>query len=588
MKKRIVSLSLAACLLVGSLSACNFQSQQNANKSTGNKGTELTLEYEDKENAYGWAKPKKTLEISVYGGEGDQAKFEKDEAGGKKYYDKWLLDNMNVKIDWHMYSNAMDEKLNMMLASGDYPDVITNMTDEMANKFIAQGKAVDLTDLIAKYAPNYTRRTGQYFSMLKDKNGKVFKLDSYYGENPNVAGWDFGMRYDYWKELGKSEIYKTPDEYFDALQQVLKNHPKNAKGQQTYAFSSDSKGNNFLRAMLSAYGFIGDYKVEGDKFTHWLNTEEGLKVAKFMNKCYRAGMVDPDYLNNTYDQLIAKINNEQILGNLGSWWYVWTGGHEYWATQQGGKYDVNKRFMNVSIAGDGVDPDKTTSLTSSFISGYRCIITNKCKNPADVMKFINWENSELGNIIQGWGPPSEDNFWNIDKDGTWKIRDDCMDPTKKANNQKISEAHGAGIYKLALNGNWLKTTDSPTQGKANFDKIDKRVGRVSVFDFWGMNADGTFTDKGVNISWGNYKAKPVDTTLYKVTYDPTDDITTVHQNIDDAVEKGWASMLSAKSEEACEAAFNETKKQCESLGLDKLTKFNKDSHDANVKVYEGK
>ena len=114
--------------------------------------------------------------------------------------------------------------------------------------------------------------------------------------------------------------------------------------------------------------------------------------------------------------------------------------------------------------------DDTTLLTNNFLGSYRCIITDKCTDLGMVMRYLNWESSELGNFIMGWGPPSEDNVWDIAEDGTWVLDDEIMHvDTKEATFHTVREQqNGGGMYMLAINGQWLKTDDTQ-----NFDKIDR-------------------------------------------------------------------------------------------------------------------
>ena len=128
------------------------------------------------------------------------------------------------------------------------------------------------------------------------------------------------------------------------------------------------------------------FKVNDDgTFSHWLNTEEGLEIAKFVNKCYRNNLIEPDFLANGYEEYIAKQSSGQILGNFATWWYAWVSGHQTWAVNEGDAYNINKRFMNVSVAAEGVDMSDTSLLTSNFIGSYRCVITDKCKQPEAVL-----------------------------------------------------------------------------------------------------------------------------------------------------------------------------------------------------------
>ena len=140
--KKLLAMTLCTVMTAGLLAGCGG-GKGNTSAAVDLSSAELTGE----ENEWGWIVPEETLVLDVYGGEGDQEKLVKDEYGGKAKLDGWLKDNLNVQINWQYYSTAMDEKLNLMLANGDYPAIITNMTDEMADKFIAQGKAVSYTHL---------------------------------------------------------------------------------------------------------------------------------------------------------------------------------------------------------------------------------------------------------------------------------------------------------------------------------------------------------------------------------------------------------------------------------------------------------
>jgi len=576
-KKKVLALALSVVMIFGGCTK----------KDSGQEQVISNADLSGEVNEWGWVIPDETLVLDVYGGEGDQENLMKDEYGGKAKLDEWLLNNLNVQINWQLYSTSMDEKLNLMLASGDYPAIITNMTNEMADKFIAQGKALDLTEALEQYGDNITRRYGDYLNMLKSEDGKIYKLATLYGYNPNVAGHDFGIRYDYWEELGESKMYETPEGYYEALKKVLENHPTNANGQTTYGASSTNKGQNFLKAMLAAYGFITDYKYDestGD-MVHWLNTEDGLEISMLVNKMYREGLIDPDFLSTDYETLMTKMQSEQILGNFGTWWYGWTGGHQFWATQEAESYTIEKRFANVSVHAEGLTMEDTTLLTANYLGSYRCIITDKCTDLGMVMRYLNWENSELGNFIAGWGAPDEDNVWDIAEDGTWVVDDDILSvDTKETTFHHVrEELNGGGTYMIAVNGQWMRTDETQ-----NFDKIDPRIDRVSVYDYWPVNADGSFSDEGINISWGNYTAPAKDISMFNVSYDPNAEITITKQTLTDTIETEWARIITAASEEECERLFTEARDKCNALGLEDLTEYVKSQHDANIAKFEGK
>ncbi len=577
-KKSIAALMLATAMTISAMPAL-------AEVITSQDGT---IADED----LGWEKPDETVTFHVYAGDGDPEEFAADEDGGKAFMDNWLLEHMNVAFDWQVMVGDMTERLNLMLTDGSYPEIITWMPDDMANKFIAQGKAVDLTPYLEKM-PNLTRRLGNYLNLMKNEDGDIYKLPINWGFNPNVAGQDFGVRYDYWLELGKEKMYETPAEWIEVMKEILANHPTNEAGQTTYGCTSDNQGKNFLYAMLGAYGFVtsgvNGYKIDDDgTYKHWLNTEDGLEFSKLVNQMFREGLIDPDFQSVDYETYTSKETNGQVLGNVGTWWYAWTGGHQKWALDEGENYNKEKRIANVAVHGDGVDFADTTLLTANFIGSYRMIITDKASEEQieNIVKFLDWEASEIGTFILGFGPPMEENVWKITEDGTWLFDDVIMDVDRKEDSyHPVKDGHGGLKYDMAIAGQWLRDDDL-----SDFTQIDPRVDRVSVYDYWPINPeDGSFADEGINISWGDYasRVEAKDTTMYTTVFDAYDPITDIKTNIEDAVTAGWAEIITADSEEACVAAFETLRDDCNSMGLDELTAYYEASYEKNLKIFNG-
>ncbi|WP_256761851.1 hypothetical protein [Cohnella sp. WQ 127256] len=550
----------------------NKDSDKEATASSGNSGVAAT----NGVNEYGWDVPTETLKFSFYAGYDDQSEVDKLAVPMSQFY----KEKFNVDIKKLVYSIDMNEKLNLMLATSDYPEVITNMDDAMAEKFIAQGRAIDLTDLIEKSAPNVKEKLGKYLNLMKNDEGKIYKLPAMWGENPNVAGWDFGIRYDWWKELG-TPIYQTPEEYYQALKQVMANHPTNAQGQKIYAISdnanagTNTQGANLYNGMLSAYGFKNGFKVNDStgEFTHWMNTPEGLEIAKYINRFYREGMMDPDFLTNKFEDWQTKVTNERVIGNIGTWWQLWVGGQEAWAEQDKDKYNIEKRYMNVSVKAPGVE--KSTELSSNFIGNYRMIITDKAKDPQKIIEWLNWEVSTLGTMITGYGKPDPENVWDI-KDGKWIFKDSAMDyANKNTNFHDVREKKfGAQSFMMVAPGGWIKD-----------DRLDPRVTRVSVYDMWPVTEEGKFLDAGVNLSWENVKGESWDSTLYTVTYKGDDPISNTNATIKDTLISEWAKMITSKTEEDLVSKFNSAKDKLNKLGLHDIEKYSAEAYKSNVEKF---
>jgi ABC-type glycerol-3-phosphate transport system substrate-binding protein len=559
MKRKLIFLSLALLFLF--VTACSKSSE----KSKNDDGTDEAFETVGV-NEYGWDVPKETLKISYYAGFGDQA--ESDELA--KPMAQFYKEKFNVEFEKIVYSVDMNERLNLMLGTGNYPEVITFMSDDMAEKFIQQGRAVELTDLIDKYAPNIKEQLGDYLNLMRNDDGKIYKLPVMWGENPNVAGWDFAVRYDWWKELGEP-IYRTPEEYYQTLKKIMERHPVNEEGQKVYALSDNTQGSALYGAMLSAYGFKNGYKVDekSGEFTHWINTPEGLEIAKYINRFYREGMLDPDFLNNKFEDWQAKVMNGRVIGNIGTWWHTWVAGQEAWAQQEGDAYNIEKRYINVTVKAPGVE--QATDVASNFIGNYRVIITDKAKHPDRIMRWFNWEVSPIGTMITGYGVPGPDNVWDI-VDGKWIFKDSALEYNKKNENfHAVREANGAQAYWMVTKSGWIRD-----------ERMDPRVTRVSVYDMWPINEEGDFLDEGVNLSWQYVDGKAWDSTLYTVTFKADNPISNTNQTIQDTLLSEWAKIITSASEKEAEANFLAARDKLNSLGLHDLERYVADSYKANL------
>ncbi|MDR3160331.1 MAG: hypothetical protein LBU28_01800, partial [Spirochaetaceae bacterium] len=91
--------------------------------------------------------PNYPIEISVF----TQAQRQQPPADNKFY--RLLKEKFNVTIKWDILVGDRNQKRGIMIASGDYPDMIE--INETA--FIDAGALIPLEDLIEKEAPNVAR-----------------------------------------------------------------------------------------------------------------------------------------------------------------------------------------------------------------------------------------------------------------------------------------------------------------------------------------------------------------------------------------------------------------------------------------------
>ena len=123
-----------------------------------------------------------------------------------------------------------DEKLNLMLVSGDLPDIaLIDRREATLNKYIAGGALIPLNDLIDEYAPNIKKRYGDVLSKSVYEDGKNYYLNNWYGLDPD-PNWAINMRMDVLEEFGYGERAKagdsfTQDEFLDLLRKFKAKYP---------------------------------------------------------------------------------------------------------------------------------------------------------------------------------------------------------------------------------------------------------------------------------------------------------------------------------------------------------------------------
>src|SRR5690554_861073 len=137
--KKFISLGLILLMLLSVVSCGN--NDANSNTSSGSDDAATTedsgslTKKSGNVNEFGYEVPEETITFTVFAGYGDQAEFDEDSAWAKEFY----KEHFNINFERLLFGIDMNEKLNLMLASNDYPEAITWMSDEMADKFAHQG-----------------------------------------------------------------------------------------------------------------------------------------------------------------------------------------------------------------------------------------------------------------------------------------------------------------------------------------------------------------------------------------------------------------------------------------------------------------
>ncbi|NLV59589.1 MAG: extracellular solute-binding protein, partial [Clostridiales bacterium] len=167
---------------------------------------------------------------------------------------------MNVHIEWIMVpTDGWNEKKNLMLATGDLPDIIESKINESdLVRYGPDGTFVELTDLIDKYAHNINKLIDTEMPELRAFNtapdGNIYSLFRV-NSGPWMTTNGVGMMNMQWlKNLGL-EVPKTLDEFTEVLRAFKTRDPNgNGKADEIpLSFNKNIFANN-------GFGYIFSYK----------------------------------------------------------------------------------------------------------------------------------------------------------------------------------------------------------------------------------------------------------------------------------------------------------------------------------------
>ncbi len=592
--RKIACFLLAGAMMLGAV-ACQqggtaSSTPSDSGSSAGEEGGLPDLKIKET-NQYGYEVTEEPIKFSYYYAEVSDTDIN-EESERLANVNQILKDEFNLEIEKIQYKQDETERLNLMLQGNNYPECIVGATEAMANTFIEQERAIELTPYLEKYAPNVLSGMDKYINLMKSEDGKVYKLPYNWGDTTDSMGKDFSIRNDLLKKAGL-DYPDSFESYYEAIKTIVEQNPTNANGEKTYGFTAFSlKGEEFYQAPLSMMGFAGTqtgyYKVaEDNTLTHWVDTEEGLWVAKYINQFWRDGLIDPDFQTKDYDQSVAFMSNERVVGNIGTWWHNYVGGHQIWQSTET-NYSTEKRMQELTWKVEGYEDPKLIS--NNFIRTERTFITDKAEHPEWICHYWNWEVTPVGCTFVSMGPAGDDMAWHFTEDGLMEVDERYWygDPE---NAQFLwnpfEEECGNWNYQMMAPGYVpVDRRDNPAEGWADPVKTTNLWDQVADYS----KLDQSRLDVGGIANLENAKTSTTylwDMTPYSVSFASSDPVAITYTSIKDAIVSDWIKVVMAESEEQCEQYFNEMKDHLHSLGLDDVTAYQQEVLTKNLEILNG-
>jgi len=332
-----------------------------------------------------------------------------------------------VTVKFEFLAGDLDQKLGVMIAGGDYPDII--FAGNAGTKLRDAGALIPLEDEIPQY-PNLNAMYGQVLKYLTQADGHVYDMELYGPFQNDVTeespafecALGFFIQKAVLEEAGYPQI-RTVDDYFEIIEDYKEKYPE-IDGVKTIGFEilADGWRNwallNPVQNLLGA-GNDGAIFVDQDTFeTSFFQTgDDAHEFYLKLNEEYRKGIIEAETFTQNYDQYISKITTGAVLGFYDQNWNFQSAQD---LLKADGKYE--RTYVSVPVTNPGVR-DGYLEKSNGIPSGTNGVgITVNCKDPDRLLKFFDWLcQREVQDYLQ-WGEEGKD--WNYTEDGGKVLTDE--------------------------------------------------------------------------------------------------------------------------------------------------------------------
>lgn len=305
----------------------------------------------------------------------------------------------NVKLTFEVPpSTGYKERLQLMLASGQYPDAVLflDSADQSFQNAVKDGIIIPVNDYVknAEALQKYTYPAS--WDQLKiNQDGKIYGIP----RTSVVRNDAFFVRKDWLDNIGfavpqDNEI--TIEQFEEILTKFTNNDPDKNGKKDTYGYGGAYNNQKVLEPIIpGAFGLIGWQKASGGSY-EFMNpmydkTSTAYKDAlEFSSRMYKSGFFDPDSATND-----ASKQRERFIKGL-------TGVYPYFSGYYTGvRKDIQKNFPNADVTylfvknKQGKVEGGSLGASSTGLWGFWAITTS-AKNPQKIADVLNsWLSDDM-------------------------------------------------------------------------------------------------------------------------------------------------------------------------------------------------
>ncbi|MDO5417392.1 MAG: extracellular solute-binding protein [Lachnospiraceae bacterium] len=222
---------------------------------------------------------------------------------------KWYEEKTGIHIEWNeIPRDGYKEKLNLMLSTGNLPDIILGMkvTSNDVTSYGEDGTFVMLDDYIEKYGVEFKKilaETPEIKEHITSPDGHIYSLPSFNDCLHNQYRTRAWINTE-WLDAVGMEMPTTTEE-FEAVLQAFKDQDPNGNGiaDEIPMLANSSQKNNIVNYLMNAFIYMNGSDVQ-DPSTYYLYLDENDKIQftpdkeqykeglKWINSLVEKGLID--------------------------------------------------------------------------------------------------------------------------------------------------------------------------------------------------------------------------------------------------------------------------------------------------------
>ena len=351
---------------------------------------------------------------------------------------------VGVEVEYvHPSSAAWEESFNIMIASGDYTDMIYW---DWANKYtggyegaLNDGIVLDLTDKTDKL-PNYSKILADNPDVdktIRTTDGKLLFFATVKEDTSLNSCYGPMIRKDWLDKLGLS-MPTTIDEWYTVLK-AFKEQDPNGNGKADEIPFADTKSPGF-KNFAGAFGTKTGIYVKDGKVVYGFMQPEYKAFITEMNKWYKEGLIDSEFAALDKTTVDAYMSNDTSGATVA---YVGSGMGTYLAAGQSipGYNLVAAPWPSLEKGGKAYIPQEFDRITSTTTGG---VITTKCQDLDAAFKYMDYFYTPEATVLLNWGIEGKS---YVVENGEKKLTDFVTNnPDGKSRNQAM------GLYANTASG----------------------------------------------------------------------------------------------------------------------------------------